>query len=769
MALVDQMTFEWIKSRNISVKDVCYLILPLVLLLVVFPSIIQQDQGFISSKYDTLLTVNSELSVANDPLALWNPNWLTGIPEYALSLSEKYYPTFIPSLPFSQDIYLTNWLIIIHLFLAYLFFFKMSGLMTRNPELRMIFSTIYMFSGILLARVDAGHLTIIYALTWIPLMYYAFFKMIWDNDTSVINIIIFSVSFAIIFFTGAVYYLFYSCALLAIFFIYYLLMKKLSSRMIIAVLLSAFIGTLLLAVKLIPVVISSSALGRIDVINPLGDGGSLENNIASFIVGTPIDQVFSSYESLALIGIIPVLLLIIAFVYGREDRTIPAFFAMVFAFIWADGGQTLLSFIHLLPGVVNFRVAGRIFGALLPILLLFSLYGFNLLLTRLKNEDLFEISYQQKKNIIYGICVLLILKLLELPFQGIGSIEAWISLAIIAIFVALLYCNQATVKNLMVFFSAALVVDAILIYRHFSAINTDIFIKSVIVVVIISAVVILFNRQRIHPHTTKSNVFCGLLMVGILIMAMGNFSYLTVSHPNLDYSPAIPIIEKIKSLPTNESQIWVLETGWPFQHEDFTYWFIKSGIHPIRVYYPNYLLTTLGNAYTIGNTSYYVADYIVDNQYLENGNQNIDNVTFKVQNISIYQPDHVLPNAFVIRKNEVVPVKIEKFSSDEVRISGHFTPGDIAVLKTSYYPGWKVNGQDALNAGNMVAAQVTSETPSITFKFDPNDVKIGYVLTGIGIIILVIIIIKRREIEQYFVSMDVIKKEQGSRHKKKKQ
>ena len=768
MVLVDQMSLDWIKNSNISVKEVCYLILPLVLLLVAFPSIIQPDQGFISSKYDTLLGINTELSVANDPLALWNPNWLTGMPEYALPLSEKFYPTYIPSLLLSQDIYLINWFIIISLFLAYLFFFKMSGLVTRNPEIRMIFSTVYLFSGILLSRVDAGHLSIIYALTWIPLMYYAFFKIIWDNDTSVVNIVIFSISFALIFFTGAVYYLFYSCAILAIFFIYYLLRKMLSKRTITAVFFSAFIGTLLLSIELIPVMISSTALGRIDVINVLGDGGSLENNIASFIVGTPIDHAFSGYESIALIGILPILFLIIAFVFGRDDWTIPAFFAILFSFIWADGGRTLLSFIHLLPGVNNFRVAGRMLGAILPIILLFSLYGLDLLLTRLKNGEFFAISSQQKKNIIYGIIALFILKMLELPFQVDASVDAWISLIIIAVFIALLYFNRVTSKILIILFTGSLFIDAYFIFQNFPGIDIGIGIKSIIIVGIVSAAIIFFNRDLIQLRVTESNLLCGLLMVCICIVAMGNLSYLSVSNPNLESSPVLPIIEKIKSVNTTESQIWVLETGWPFYHEDFTYWFIKNGIHPIRAYYPNYLTTTLADTYNIGNVSYFTADYVVDDQYLENGDQNIDNVTFKVQNISIYQPDHVLPNVFVIRKNEVIPVNIEKFGSDEVTVSGQFTPGDIAVLKTSYYPGWKVNGQDAMNGGNMVAAQVTSETTALTFKFDPNDVKIGYVLTGIGIIILIILFIKRREIEQYLENMDAIKKEQVSSHKKKK-
>ena len=396
------------------------------------------------------------------------------------------------------------------------------------------------------------------------------------------------------------------------------------------------------------------------------------------------------------------------------------------------------------------------------------MYGLDLLLTRLKNGEFFAISSQQKKNVIYGISALFILKMLELPFQIDASVDAWISLIIIAVFIALLYFNRVTLKILIIFFTGSLFIDAYFIFQNFPGIYIGIGIKSIIIVGIVSAAIIFFNRNLIQPRVTESNLLCGLLMVSICIVAMGNLSYLSVSNPNLESSPALPIIEKIKSVNTAESQIWVLETGWPFYHEDFTYWFIKNGIHPIRAYYPNYLTTTLADTYNIGNVSYFTADYIVDDQYLENGDQNIDNVTFKVQNISIYQPDHVLPNVFVIRKNEVIPVNIEKFGSDEVTVSGQFTPGDIAVLKTSYYPGWKVNGQDAMNGGNMVAAQVTSETTSLSLKFDPNDVKIGYVLTGIGIIILVILIIKRSEIEQYFENMDLIKKEQVSSHKKKK-
>jgi hypothetical protein len=49
----------------------------------------------------------------------------------------------------------------------------------------------------------------------------------------------------------------------------------------------------------------------------------------------------------------------------------------------------------------------------------------------------------------------------------------------------------------------------------------------------------------------------------------------------------------------------------------------------------------------------------------------------------------------------------------------------------------------------MVGAQLSSDTSFVSFKFDPLDVKIGAIFTGIGIIALLVLIIKRREFETY--------------------
>jgi len=765
---------DWLTKYNISKKEIVYLILPIILLLILFPTVMQSNQTFISEYHDTLVGSNSYLSMIENPFSLWNNQWITGFPEYASPLSDRYYPLFYPLFILTQDIFIVNLVLFIHLYIAYLLFFKLSGLMTRNSELRMISALFYIFSGVMLSRVDVGHILIVSALAWIPLLYYAFFKIIWAEEFTVKNIGLFILSLVLIFFTGAIYYLFYSCLILAVFFIYYFLKKKLSKGAIIAVFSAFTISALLFSIKSIPAIIVSNALVRIDVINPLGDGGSLENNLASIIFGTGIDHVFGPYESIVFIGIIPVLFVILAFVFGKEDWTIPAFFAIVVAFIWADGGNTLLSFIHLMPVLTNFRVSGRILGVLLPILLLFTINGFEILKSRAKNGESLIPDPNQKRNIIFGVGILILVKILELPFQSDISLEAGLSVAIVVAFIGLLYFNRATIKNLFIFLTVSCLIDGYIIIQNASAFSQETGIKVFLIIALIIAVIVFFNRERLHMPSRKTNCACILLIVGLGIALVGNASYLRTYDPKLNESPTLAIIEKIKEYPLTTNQIWVYETGWPIMHMDFTYWMIKNQMHPIRAYYGYFLNTMPPLAFKIGNTDYYTADYIIDTAYLENGNQNFPNVTFKVNNISVYKPDYTLPNAFVVRDGQLIPATIEKFTPDEVTISGSFSQGDIAVLKTAFYPGWKINGWDASNMGNMVGIQLPSKTSSVTFKFDPLDVKIGAILSGIGIIVLLVLVIKRREFEMHFkgvnkfVISEKLHNEEPDKHMKQK-
>jgi hypothetical protein len=154
--------------------------------------------------------------------------------------------------------------------------------------------------------------------------------------------------------------------------------------------------------------------------------------------------------------------------------------------------------------------------------------------------------------------------------------------------------------------------------------------------------------------------------------------------------------------------------------------------------------------YIIGNVTYYSVDYVIDTKYLENGNQNIPEYTFKVENISVYKPDHVLPNVFFIRNDLVYPLTIEKFSPDEVIASGELLPGDIVILKGAYYQGWKVNDVDAKPFNGMIGTQLQSNTKNIRFNFDPLDYKVGALLSGFGIILILVLLLKRKEIDAFF-------------------
>lgn len=606
----------------------------------------------------------------------------------------------------------------------------------------------------MLSRVFAGHVLILFALTWIPLLYYAFFKIVWDNEVTVKNSLILTGSILLIFFTGAVYYLFYSCLILFVFFVYYFIKKQITKGVLIALAGTAILSGLLFAVKFIPALLISSSLERIDPINSLGDGGSIESILASIIFGTPIDKVFDFWESAIGIGIFLLLLVILALIFYREDRTIPAFFAILVTFLWAEGGYTILSVMHWLPVLNNFRCAGRVFAALTPILLLFAISGFAILSDRIKSGELFAPTDRQKRNILIGIGLLIILKLCELPFQTVNlTLESGLSVLLVVMFIALIYFNRATKDNLFFFFvMSILITGGLTIYHTIAPITIPILIVILSVVALVVVAIALFNRDQLTIPSLKTKDLWFFLMFGLLVVVSFNVSYLHTSDPHLNSSEALPIIDLINQQNTDGHQIWVLETGWAYQHLDFTYWFLKNGIHPVHAYYGYYMNTMVQPLFNIGNTTYFTSDYIIDNKYLENGQQNLPEYTYQINNISVYKPINVLPSVFVIHGDSLIPAKIEKYTPDEIIVTGSFSNGDVVGLKTAFYPGWKANSADMKNIGNMPVITLASGTQSITFRYDPLDFKVGLFFTAVGIFVLFIIFIRRNEINTYLLA-----------------
>ena len=201
--------------------------------------------------------------------------------------------------------------------------------------------------------------------------------------------------------------------------------------------------------------------------------------------------------------------------------------------------------------------------------------------------------------------------------------------------------------NILSFFIFALAINAFLILEAFNIPPYDNLIKLLLPGILLLAFFIITGRGMLESR--NSRIVCGILLASVLLVLLGNIGFVRTFTPPYENSPAIEIIQELRKRPSENIQLWVFENGWPFQHMDFTYWDVANGIHPMRLYQSYYLKTVPSLIYTIGNTTYFSADYVIDTLYLENGEQNLPEYTFKVQNISVYKPDYILPNVFFIR------------------------------------------------------------------------------------------------------------------------
>jgi hypothetical protein len=733
-------------------QKIIYFFLPLIILALIFPAAFTGERVFIGEYHDVLALEMPYLFLGDHLFSLWNNAWIGGFPDYASPVSDRYYPFSLPFYLATKDIFILNFVILLHIYIAFLAFYKFSSLFSGNRNLMLIFSFFYSLSGIMLSRVWAGHTLLVYALAWIPLVYYYFFRISLFQGNNARSILLFALSSVLLLFTGAVYYFFYTFLILLVYAVYLVFARKLPGTWMGAAVLALSLILLLSSVKVVPDLIASPYLQRIDPLNPLADGGSLENNIAAFATGTQIDTVFGWHESRALIGIIPIIFLVLGLVFGRKDFTFPSFFAILFAFLWADGGKTLLSFVHLLPVLNNFRNSGRIFGSLLPVLLVLALQGVLVAHSRMKSKEGFSPDDSQKKSIFFGFLFLAGLKLTELPFQGFPSWQAVLSLSLVGAFVWILYTGRMTGRILLLFLGGALLANLGALSLDYPLLQADSLLKTILIAAIISAVVLVSSRDIVHP---PASFLCSLLLLGLFLSFGANLTYVGVFDPKLDASYGRPVLDAMADHPSMNIQPWIFENGWPVQHIDFTYWFIKNGSHPLRAYY-SYLLKTVPFAtYQIGNTTYFTPDYIVDTAYLENGQKNLPNSSFEAANISIIKPDNVLPNAFVIRDENVLSGRITRFSPDEVILEGNFRKGDVAVLKAAYYPGWTINGREASSLGNMPGVQLMEDTTEIRYAFAPFDFSLGIFLTCAGILLAAFLIWKRRDIDRYLAASPV--------------
>ena len=738
--------------------------------------------------------------------SLWNNNWITGFPIFADPQSYLYYP-FASLINIAIDnIFLqANTVILVHLIIAFITCYIFLSLFCNNKCYLITFSAAYTFSAMMLLRVYAGHEVIVCALALLPLLYYLIYTIIDSKETNIVNLTFFIITTTLIIQTGAMYQVAFSFMFLTIYLIYHYLSQNIDLKKIISVFAATALACVVSSIKLIPVLEISGQITRVDgAVDVYNGGGSIESDLASFIFGQSINEGYAYtgmqygiHESAVLIGCVLVFLAIIALTYGKKTITVPAFLSIIFALIWAAAGKTLFSFIHLLPFLNTLRCPGRIFGALLPIIIMLSLYGLIIISQKLKDGESFKLDPEQKKYLTYGVAALILVKIFELPYQEAITVKAGISILLVAALIAVIYINKLDKNTIIAFFAAGLLINIFYLVTGY-AFTIPVIIKTCILAALIIGIFLyelgsssmhqIENPQTLtdtennenNPKLSKTNlksktdkkvsheqtntallpadiqysgkyftIISTLICISIIAACAAGFTYLKPVDPDFESSPANAIIKELEKYPSNNAQAWAATTGWPYQDMKYTYLFMINGIHAQRGYNAYYLNTMLPISYNIGNTPYFTSDYIIDTAYLDSGELAIPNYTFMADGVPVTVMENVLPNAFILRNgNEIIKPTVEKFTPDEVVITGDFKAGDIAVLKTAYYNGWKINGEDTVNAGNMPATELKSDTQKIVYNFAPASFTIGLSLTLIGIIILIAMIVFRKKVEE---------------------
>jgi len=722
--------------------------IPLFLCLAIVTPVLFLKGYFIGDYHDILNNTLDYFYLQLNLLGKWNNLWPGGFPEVANPLSSRFYPFCFPFYYLSNSIYILNFVVILHILIAFFSFRKLATLICSSEFLLTVSALFYAFSGILLTRIAAGQLVILFALAWTPLMYYFLLKMLQYREYSVKNI--FFLVFILVFqyFSGGFYIFVFNFIVLLIFFGYYLLTGENKKNIFTAFLLVAIFVVSISAIKMIPELSINDFIVRIDPIDPLAGGGFLENTFGSFSFGIPIESTFGMHESAVFLGLVPLAFAIIAFVYGDKRLVFPSFIAVIFAFIWADGGNTLLSFIHFFPMLDNFRCPGRILGTIGPLVIFLALYGLVILLDRLKKKDAFAVGPQEKKRIIIGTGILVLVKVLEIPYQN--GISGWglLAIAMILILLLVLFINKLSERGFIAFLVGSLIINGVSVALS-GFVNPYLGFQAGIALVLL--LIASWSYYRADTRAS-SRIFTSLFVIALLVCIGGNLGYLVYSNPGLDSGPARDIAQELGIPSVEYPQIYILDTGWAWMHMDFTYAYLVRNIQPLNGYYPYFLKNNLAPSYTLQGVAYTTANYIVDMAYLERGTPAFEEISGTIDDIPVYTPPDVLPNVFVVRNDRFVPVAIEKYSPDEVIITGDLHSGDVIALKTAFYPGWVIDGIPAQPTGNLVSGRLVADSGRVTIRFDPLDFKIGIFLSMMGLLALALLVFYRKKTEPLLFS-----------------
>ena len=218
--------------KNFSPNNLVYFFFPIVLLIILYASFFPFNQNYIGDWHDIHANSMYFSLLSENYFTTWNNLWAGGFPVIASPNSDKYYLLSFPLYLIFKDLSIVNFIILLHVLIAYFAFFKLASLVMKNYYLIMIFSLFFAFSGVIFGRFETGHHLLLCGIAWIPLLYYFFLKIVVFDEATIKNASLFSIVSVLIYFTGNIYYFIFAYLIILVFCLYYTINKQLSRKIL---------------------------------------------------------------------------------------------------------------------------------------------------------------------------------------------------------------------------------------------------------------------------------------------------------------------------------------------------------------------------------------------------------------------------------------------------------------------------------------------------------------------------------------------------------
>lgn len=694
-------------------------------------------------------------------LPLWNPYMFSGMPFLADPSSSMFYPLNLLFLIIPIG-YAFSYLFVLDIFLIGLFTYFFAKTIKLDNFSSFISALVFMFSGTVIYRIYAGHLYILDAIVWLPLLFLAFEYIL--KTKKIIFAILGGIPIALMVFAGHSQFTYYNLLFSLCYFLIRILFIYKENKNIFPILklifyvsLSLLIGIGLSAIQLLPSLELSNLSERSNGIsfdfanafyfNPK----QLISFILPYFFGSPFTNTFwgigNFWETCGYLGIAPLLFSAFAIFYKRNMYVLIFLFSAILAILLSFGNYTPLYklLFNYLPFFDSFRAPARFLYIYSFSVSILCGFGVNFIL----NYKFNKIGIKRFKKLCISIALILALGVTLIIYfnnqKGLLLYETYVLRHSFAQGINHITLFNQTIEDILRFF----------LFSFISIIS-----------------IYLFFTKKI-----KNNTFKFLIVFTIFVdLLMFNFGAVDLSKTNQQYKipNVIKKIAKDKSTyriftQTGEYSNVALINGQQIltgyngeylkSYRDFLW---LTGKHEETPYESFIIINTIDNPvilnllntkYIVWNKKVNIKDFKFINEYNDNKIK-----SYLYENTSFFPRAYVVSNdaiknrKFIVSKNSIdIPdlenknnlkflkldktdiskeVKINKNLGDEIFLNVDIEKNGYLILSEIWYPGWKVydNGvQKDILKGDYIFRTVYLEKGkhNIKFIFEPTSYKSG--------------------------------------------